>query len=241
MAIVAPIAVFWLYSGFYMLMRPIKRYRLHTEQEEEEKNTVDLPTVVKGMLFQQFLQILVAQLMYLVRPVGPIHQPPIFIQILQIIIAMLVLDTWQYFVHRYLHTNMYLYRTLHLDHHKLIAPYAVGALYNQPLDGIIVVTLGGAVAFLVSGMTARTSIYFFCFTMAKTVDDHSGIWLPWNIFHLFENNCAFHDIHHSLRGLKCNFSGPFFTFWDKVMGTYVPYQLVRREDGTLESRPLKLD
>jgi sphinganine C4-monooxygenase len=29
----------------------------------------------------------------------------------------------------------------------------------------------------------------------------------------------YHDIHHQLAGIKNNFSQPFFTFWDTVLGT----------------------
>ncbi|KAJ3697049.1 hypothetical protein LUZ61_000754 [Rhynchospora tenuis] len=244
MGTIAPIALYWIYGGAYMLMPPLKRYRLHTKREEEEKNIVDLPTVVKSVLFQQLLQAAVVKLLFLVtsdtRPLDPVTQPPIYLQLLQILIGMFVMDTWQYFVHRYLHTNTYLYRHIHSYHHRLVVPYAIGALYNHPLEGLLVDTVGGAISFLVSGMSARTGVYFFCISVMKTVDDHCGLWLPGNIFHiLFENNCAYHDIHHSLRLLKYNYSQPFFPFWDKIMGTYVPYQLVRREDGGLESVPLK--
>ncbi|CAG8790066.1 8168_t:CDS:1, partial [Racocetra persica] len=32
-----------------------------------------------------------------------------------------------------------------------------------------------------------------------------------------------HDVHHQTFGLKKNFSQPFFTFWDRVLGTYLPH------------------
>ncbi|KAF3338069.1 sphinganine C(4)-monooxygenase 1-like protein [Carex littledalei] len=237
---IAPIALYWLYGGAYMLMPPLKQYRLHTKREEDEKNIVDIPTVVKGVLFQQLLQAVTVQLLFLVtsgsKQSEPIRQPPFFLQLLQILIAMFVMDTWQYFVHRYLHTNTYLYRHIHSYHHCLVVPCAIGALYNHPLEGLLVDTLGGAISFLVSGMTARTSVYFFCLSVMKTVDDHCGLWLPGkNIFHIFfENNCAYHDIHHSLRGLKYNYAQPFFSFWDKIMGTYVPYKLMREDGGLMD-------
>ncbi|GAY36320.1 hypothetical protein CUMW_021400 [Citrus unshiu] len=52
-------------------------------------------------------------------------------------------------------------------HHRLIVPYAIGALYNHPLEGLLLDTLGGALSFLVSGMTARTAVIFFCFAVIK--------------------------------------------------------------------------
>lgn len=172
---------------------------------------------------------------------GYVVQPSLPVQVVQFVIAMLVMDTWQYFVHRYMHQNKFLYRHIHSQHHRLVVPYAIGALYNHPLEGLLLDTFGGAISFLISGMTARTAVFFFCFAVIKTVDDHCGLWLPGNIFHLlFQNNTAYHDIHHQLQGTKFNYSQPFFPLWDKLLGTYVPYTLVKRAEGGYEAR-LKKD
>ncbi|CAL9063673.1 unnamed protein product [Musa banksii] len=251
----APIVLYWLYAGFYQLLPRLDRYRLHTKKEEEQKNLVTLATVVKGVLLQQVVQATIAQVLFLVRVrmpssktyvehhVGDLRvpvQPSIPVQILQIFVAMLALDTWQYFMHRYMHQNKFLYRHIHSQHHRLIVPYAVGALYNHPLEGFLLDTLGGAISFLISGMTPRTSVFFFCFAVMKTIDDHCGLWLPGNIFHIFfQNNTAYHDIHHQLQGSKYNYSQPFFSIWDRVLGTHMPYSLVTRREGGLEARPLK--
>lgn len=241
----APLVVYWLYAGFYQLLPPLDKYRLHTKAEENEKNLVPLGSVVKGVLLQQFVQAIVAQLLFLVTSdsssSGVIAQPSLPIQVLQFGIAMLVMDTWQYFVHRYMHQNKFLYKHIHSQHHRLVVPYAIGALYNHPLEGLLLDTFGGALSFLVSGMTARTAVFFFCFAVIKTIDDHCGLWLPGNIFHLcFQNNTAYHDIHHQLQGTKFNYSQPFFSIWDKLLGTYVPYTLVKRVEGGFEAR-LKKD
>ena len=162
--------------------------------------------------------------------------------VLQFITAMVVMDTWQYFMHRYMHINKFLYKHIHSKHHTLVVPYSFGALYNHPLEGLILDTIGGALSFLVSGMTPRTSIFFFSFATIKTVDDHCGLWLPGNILQaLFSNNSAYHDIHHQLYGNKYNFSQPFFVMWDKILGTYMPYSIEQRKGGGVESRPAKLD
>jgi len=241
----APIVVYWLYAGFYQMLPPLDDYRLHTRKEEYEKNLVPLSAVVKGVLLQQLVQATVAQALFLLTSTadasGVTTQPSIPAQIVQIIIAMFVMDTWQYFVHRYMHQNKFLYRHIHSQHHRLVVPYAIGALYNHPLEGLLLDTLGGAISFLVSGMTARTAVIFFCFAVIKTVDDHCGLWLPGNIFHLFfQNNTAYHDIHHQLHGTKFNYSQPFFSIWDRLLGTHMPYKLVKRPEGGFEAR-LKKD
>lgn len=60
----APIVVYWLYAGFYQLLPPLDKYRLHTRKEEEEKNLVPLPKVVKGVLLQQLVQAVVAHALF---------------------------------------------------------------------------------------------------------------------------------------------------------------------------------
>lgn len=153
----------------------------------------------------------------------------------QFLVAMVVLDSWQYFGHRYMHVNKFLYKHIHSVHHALVAPYAYGALYNNPIEGLFLDTIGGSMAFLLSGMTPRTSIYFFTFATIKTVDVHCALWLPWNpLQFLFDNNCAYHDVHHQLKGNKYNYAQPFFISWDKIFGTHMPYNVVERQGGGFE-------
>ncbi|BBN20061.1 sphinganine C4-monooxygenase [Marchantia polymorpha subsp. ruderalis] len=238
----APIAMYWIYGGIYHMLPSLDHYRMHSRKEEEQKNQVPMATVIKGVLLQQFCQAVVALTMFSLtsQPDVQVVQQPLLVQIGQVIVAMLVMDTWQYFVHRYMHINKFLYRHIHSQHHRLVVPYAFGALFNHPLEGLLLDTVGGAFSFLLSGMTPRTSIYFFTFATMKTVDDHCGLWLPGNPFHLlFQNNTAYHDVHHQLHGTKYNFSQPFFNIWDKVLGTHMPFALEKRADGGYEAKPIK--
>ncbi|KAI4314166.1 hypothetical protein L6164_027101 [Bauhinia variegata] len=242
--IFAPILVYWIYSGIYVLLGSLENYRLHSKQDEDEKNLVSKGTVVKGVLLQQLIQAVVAAILYQVtgNDSGNISNEKISFLVLarQFITAMLVLDTWQYFMHRFMHHNKFLYKHIHSQHHRLVVPYSYGALYNHPLEGLILDTIGGALSFLASGMSPRTSIIFFSFATIKTVDDHCGLWLPGNLFHIFfRNNSAYHDVHHQLYGSKYNFSQPFFVMWDRILGTYMPYSLEKRAGGGLEARPSK--
>lgn len=63
-------------------------------------------------------------------------------------------------------------------------------------------------------------MWFFTGTTFKTVDDHCGYALPWDpLQHITSNNAGYHDVHHQSWGIKTNFSQPFFTFWDRILGT----------------------
>ena len=139
---------------------------------------------------------------------------------LQFAFAIIVVDTWQYFLHRAMHMNRWLYTTFHSRHHRLYVPYAYGALYNHPFEGFLLDTCGTGLAYLLSGMTVRQSMWFFSCSTMKTVDDHCGYAFPWDpLQHITSNNAGYHDVHHQSWGIKTNFSQPFFTFWDRVLGT----------------------
>ncbi|KAL9598540.1 MAG: hypothetical protein Q9219_004442 [cf. Caloplaca sp. 3 TL-2023] len=139
---------------------------------------------------------------------------------LQYGVAILVVDTWQYFLHRAMHMNKWMYTTFHSRHHRLYVPYAYGALYNHPFEGFLLDTLGASIAYKAACMNIRQGMWFFIGCTLKTVDDHCGYALPWDpLQHLTSNNAGYHDVHHQSWGIKTNFSQPFFTFWDRVLGT----------------------
>lgn len=143
-----------------------------------------------------------------------------FIPFTKIFIAFLIIDSWQYTLHRYMHNNKFLYRHMHSVHHRLYVPYAFGALYNSLLEGFLLDTVGTGVAQMVAKLSRRESIILYTFSTLKTVDDHCGYALPYDPFQkLFPNNAVYHDIHHQHFGIKTNFAQPFFTFWDKWCGT----------------------
>lgn len=63
-------------------------------------------------------------------------------------------------------------------------------------------------------------MWFFTCSTIKTVDDHCGYSLPWDpLQHITSNNAGYHDIHHQSWGIKTNYSQPFFTIWDRLLGT----------------------
>lgn len=242
------------------------QYRLHTPEELEKRNKCSLFEVIRAVLFQHVLQTATGvAITYIDEPQRTGFEEydiwnmqkrfftltgielsnatawtiyyfvePAF----RITLAFLIIDTWQFFLHRYMHLNKFLYRHLHSVHHRLYVPYAFGALYNSILEGFLLDTLGTGMAHLVTGLSSREAIILYTFSTMKTVDDHCGYALPWDPFQIiFPNNAIYHDIHHQHFGIKTNFSQPFFIFWDKIFGTdyknikeYVAKQTAIRQD-----------
>ncbi|KAF8515957.1 fatty acid hydroxylase superfamily-domain-containing protein [Gautieria morchelliformis] len=156
------------------------------------------------------------------------------VPIAQFLLAIFIIDTWQYFLHRAFHMNKTLYKRIHAVHHRLYVPYAYGALYNHPLEGFLFDTLGAAVAQQLTFMTIRQATVLFAISTLKTVDDHCGYALPWDPLQaLFGNNADYHDIHHQAVGIKSNFSQPYFIHWDVLLGTRMTRKQldVRRRKG----------
>ena len=95
-----------------------------------------------------------------------------------------------------MHVNKFLYKQFHSWHHRLYVPYAFGSLYNHPVEGFLLDSLGAALAETLTGMSTRQATLLFIFSTLKTVDDHCGYNLPFDPLQLFGNNADYHDIHH---------------------------------------------
>lgn len=252
-ALIAPIVVYWSYSMFFHVIdvyELAEKYRIHPSEDELKRNKVTLHEVVRDVILQHIIQTIVGLVVFYFDPTPMTgyeyytmwqlkhHYLPSFVpdvvvyygymygwSLLRLCIAITIIDTWQFWLHRLMHVNKTLYRRFHSRHHRLYVPYAFGALYNDPLEGFLLDTLGTGVASLTTGLSPRECIILYTFATLKTVDDHCGYKLPWDIFQIiFPNNSVYHDIHHQIWGIKNNFSQPFFTFWDSLNKTQ--YQFV---------------
>ncbi|KAI9695783.1 MAG: Sphingolipid C4-hydroxylase sur2 [Candelina mexicana] len=151
----------------------------------------------------------------------------------QYVLAAFFIDTWQYIIHRTMHTYPWLYRTFHSRHHRLYVPYAFGALYNHPFEGLVEDTVGSLLAFKVARMSVRQGIYFFTLSTCKTVDDHSGFRLPWDPLQwITENNAYYHDIHHQSWGMKVSLSFLSSALSDANVVDSTFFSMVSRADET---------
>ncbi|KAL8909539.1 MAG: hypothetical protein Q9171_005018 [Xanthocarpia ochracea] len=135
-------------------------------------------------------------------------------------IAIFFSDSWQYFWHRAMHSNKWMFRNIHAHHHKMYVPYAFGAFYNTLTEAFILDTIGTTLSLMLSGLTIRQTMFFSTISVMKGVDDHCGYRLPWDPLQWGnEQNTAFHDVHHQSWGIKSNYSQLYTTFWDHVCNT----------------------
>ncbi|MCD7471145.1 Arf guanine nucleotide exchange factor sbh1 [Datura stramonium] len=140
-----PIVVYWVYSGLYLMLGDMHNYRLHSKKDEDEKNLVSQAVYV--VLFPQVVQVAVATVLFAVtgndgESDGDQHAS-IFVLGRLDLCCHADVRYLAIFMHRYMHQNKFLYKHIHAQHHRLIVPYAFGALYNHPLEGLILDTIGG--------------------------------------------------------------------------------------------------
>ena len=137
-----------------------------------------------------------------------------------------------------MHVNKTLYRWFHSWHHRLYVPYAFGSLYNHPLEGFLLDTVGAGIAEAATGMSLRQALVLFVVSTLKTVDDHCGYKLPFDPLQLItSNNADYHDIHHQQVGIKSNYAQPFFVHWDTLLGTRMTRgDMAERKRKQLEKR-----
>lgn len=246
-ALMAPTIVYWIYCTYFHIIDIngwFTKYKLHPSEEQLKMNKVSFHVVLRDVLFQHVIQSIVGFGVYCVDPEpltgfensvmwdwrqsipSIIPTSVIYLMywygmsILKIVFGFLIIDTWQFTLHRFMHLHPFLYKHFHSRHHSLYVPYAFGALFNNPVEGFLLDTLGTGLVSLGLQMSPKESTFLYVISTLKTIDDHCGYVLPWHVFHyIFPNNPIFHDIHHQRWGIKYNFSQPYFVFWDNWFGT----------------------
>ncbi|KAJ3058121.1 hypothetical protein HK102_010681, partial [Quaeritorhiza haematococci] len=210
-----PIALYWIYSTFLYTLSLLKLttlelHRIPTNQSMRPPNRVTVSKVLLAVFVQHVVQAVVAcVLVYWTRPEDMSQRTiePIWLMIAKLVAGAIMIDTYQYWVHRAMHVNKFLYRNFHSVHHQLTVPFAYGALYNHPVEGFLLDTVGGAIPTALMDMHPWTATILYSVATLKTVDDHCGYAWPWDPFHtLFPNNASYHDVHHWGKGRLYNFS-----------------------------------
>jgi len=228
--VLGPIIVYWVFATYLFIietldLKILESYKINPPSRPP--NRVSVPHVISRVLLQHLIQMTVAFLFVWLAPRDLERQmEDVGTILIKMVVGAFMLDAYQYWMHRLFHRNKFLYKHFHSIHHEVTAPYAYGALYNHPVEGLCMDTIGGGLPVLLLDMHPWTATLFACIATMKTVNDHCGYMFPWDPLHLvFHNNAAYHDVHHWGKGIKYNFSQPFFTIWDDLGGTLYPYSV----------------
>jgi sterol desaturase/sphingolipid hydroxylase (fatty acid hydroxylase superfamily) len=143
----------------------------------------------------------------------------------------IIFDLFHYITHRLCHTNKFLYKHVHKEHHKFIYVEPVITFHQSCLDLIITNSIPNIIALHITKKIIDISYFQYLlikmFLTYIEIGGHTGketkntcsfpqfIWLPkmFNI-ELYTRN---HDMHHYNQ--KYNYSKRF-SLWDKIFGTY---------------------
>lgn len=128
-------------------------------------------------------------------------------------------DTWFYWWHRIMH-HPFLFKRVHLVHHKSTNPSPWTAYAFHPFEAIIEVGIHPLIAFTLPIYAPAIGI-FFLFQIAYNVYGHLGYELYPNGFNKnwlgkWINTSVAHNLHH--KKFEGNY-GLYLLFWDRLMGT----------------------
>jgi hypothetical protein len=88
---------------------------------------------------------------------------------------------------------------LHSVHQRLYVPYAFGTLYNHPVEGFLLNSLGALLSESIAGLSVRQAMLFLLLSTCKTVDDYCDYGLPFDRLQMFSSNTAdYHNMHHQV-------------------------------------------
>jgi len=139
--------------------------------------------------------------------------------VFSIIVMMFIHDTYFYWLHRLMH-HPFLYRQVHLVHHKSTNPSPWASYSFHPIEAILEAAIAVIIAFVIPcHFTAIISFFFF--QIVYNVYGHLGYELfPQNSYKhpilKWFNTSVSHNQHHQY--FTGNY-GLYFTFWDRMMGT----------------------
>lgn len=135
--------------------------------------------------------------------------------VLSVVSFLMFTDCLIYWIHRALHHRL-LYKHIHKPHHKwkIPTPYASHAFH--PIDGFLQSVPYHIYPFLFP-LHKLTYLALFMFVNFWTVSIHDGDYRVPLLLRPFINGSAHHTDHHLL--YKYNY-GQFFTFWDRIGGSF---------------------
>lgn len=133
--------------------------------------------------------------------------------LLSIVLYLVFTETCVYWIHRALHKG-WLFKYVHKPHHKWRETTSFASMAFHPLDSFAQAIPTHVFAFLLP-LNAWVYVGVLAFIMTWTVMIHDRVTV---VRGSVINTCNHHTLHHWY--FRVNY-GQFFTFWDKLMGTWM--------------------
>ncbi|MFT5305251.1 MAG: lathosterol oxidase [Chitinophagales bacterium] len=148
-----------------------------------------------------------------------IHEFPLWYLPVSVVLALLIHDTYFYWMHRTIHIEP-LYRTLHKTHHLSTNPSPLASFAfhagESVLESFIIIIVIFLIPIHISMIFVFTSL-----SLLINVYGHLGFeimpkWFRKTPLFQIVNTSVHHNMHHQY--FKGNY-GLYFRFWDRLMGT----------------------
>ncbi|MCI4671442.1 MAG: sterol desaturase family protein [Bacteroidia bacterium] len=139
-----------------------------------------------------------------------------------VIVALIIHDSYFYWVHRSIH-HPRLFRKVHLLHHRSINPSPWASYSFHLIEGILEVLIGPILIFILpmhfSALIAFTTASFFINVYGHLGYEIAPKWFRNSPFFEVFNTSVHHNLHH--KKFNGNY-GLYFRIWDRLMGTEHP-------------------
>lgn len=136
------------------------------------------------------------------------------------ILILFIDDIWFYLIHRIMHSNKWLYKNIHIVHHKAMPPIPLDYLFAHPLEAIGA-TFGIFLGFIVTVLCFGNAYFYLIivYSLYRTFHElciHSGQRLLPKKWLGIIGSSKHHYLHH--RHLNGNYASGF-TILDRIFGT----------------------
>ena len=153
---------------------------------------------------------------------GDINQYPIWWVPISVVLALILHDTYFYWMHRSIHSKR-LYRKVHYVHHRSINPSPWAAYSFGFLEGVLEALIAPIILFIIPihpiGLIAFTMMSLFINVYGHLGFEITPKWFRKSFLFEILNTSVHHNLHHE----KFNGNyGLYFRVWDRIMKTENP-------------------
>ena len=166
---------------------------------------------------------------------GDINQYPIWWVPISVVLALILHDTYFYWMHRSIHSKR-LYRKVHYVHHRSINPSPWAAYSFGFLEGVLEALIAPIILFIIPihpvGLIAFTMMSLFINVYGHLGFEITPKWFRKSFLFEILNTSVHHNLHHE----KFNGNyGLYFRVWDRIMKTENP-NYVKSYDAIQQKR-----